>query len=313
VAGIDQVRVRSPITCEARIGVCANCYGRDLARGHRVNMGEAVGSSPPSPSASRAPSSPCAPSTSVVRPPGRRRSTASRSRTAAPCACTTSRRCATLGQPGGGLPLRRAHGGRRARGWRRSATRCPMAPRLRVNDGDRWWGGQMVANWDPHTHPVVTEVAGPCLRGLHRGHHGPGEGGRGDGPDLPGGPGSQAASRHGQGPAAHGQAARRERPGAQHLGTEIPARYFLPVGRHRQRGGRGQVGVGDILARIPRSPPRPATSPAVCPGWRTCSRPASPRSRPCWPRPAAPSASARTPRASSGSSSPRTTARRWRS
>ncbi len=43
VAGIDQVRVRSPITCDARIGVCANCYGRDLARGHRVNMGEAVG------------------------------------------------------------------------------------------------------------------------------------------------------------------------------------------------------------------------------------------------------------------------------
>ena len=42
-AGIDQVRVRSPITCEARTGVCAHCYGRDLARGHLVNTGEAVG------------------------------------------------------------------------------------------------------------------------------------------------------------------------------------------------------------------------------------------------------------------------------
>jgi DNA-directed RNA polymerase subunit beta' len=42
-AGIDQVRVRSPITCAARVGVCANCYGRDLARGHLVNQGEAVG------------------------------------------------------------------------------------------------------------------------------------------------------------------------------------------------------------------------------------------------------------------------------
>ncbi|NCA71486.1 MAG: DNA-directed RNA polymerase subunit beta', partial [Sphingobacteriia bacterium] len=41
--GIDQVRVRSPITCESRLGVCAQCYGRDLARGHRVNIGEAVG------------------------------------------------------------------------------------------------------------------------------------------------------------------------------------------------------------------------------------------------------------------------------
>ena len=40
---VDQVRVRSPITCETRYGVCAQCYGRDLARGHRVNNGEAVG------------------------------------------------------------------------------------------------------------------------------------------------------------------------------------------------------------------------------------------------------------------------------
>src|SRR5690606_1227063 len=41
--GVDQVKVRSPITCETRDGVCAQCYGRDLERGHRVNMGEAVG------------------------------------------------------------------------------------------------------------------------------------------------------------------------------------------------------------------------------------------------------------------------------
>ena len=43
VGGIDQVRVRSPITCETRYGICSQCYGRDLARGHRVNVGEAVG------------------------------------------------------------------------------------------------------------------------------------------------------------------------------------------------------------------------------------------------------------------------------
>ena len=35
--------VRSPITCETRYGVCSQCYGRDLARGHRINIGEAVG------------------------------------------------------------------------------------------------------------------------------------------------------------------------------------------------------------------------------------------------------------------------------
>jgi DNA-directed RNA polymerase subunit beta' len=41
--GIDEVEVRSPITCATRHGICATCYGRDLARGHKVNIGEAIG------------------------------------------------------------------------------------------------------------------------------------------------------------------------------------------------------------------------------------------------------------------------------
>jgi len=42
-ASVDEVLVRSAITCETRQGICAKCYGRDLARGHEVNEGEAVG------------------------------------------------------------------------------------------------------------------------------------------------------------------------------------------------------------------------------------------------------------------------------
>ena len=42
-AGIDEILVRSPIVCETRYGVCSSCYGRDLARGHLVNVGESVG------------------------------------------------------------------------------------------------------------------------------------------------------------------------------------------------------------------------------------------------------------------------------
>ncbi|WP_341760212.1 DNA-directed RNA polymerase subunit beta' [Candidatus Endowatersipora endosymbiont of Watersipora subatra] len=42
-AGIQQVKIRSPLTCETRTGICCTCYGRDLARGMPVNMGEAVG------------------------------------------------------------------------------------------------------------------------------------------------------------------------------------------------------------------------------------------------------------------------------
>src|SRR6185369_566141 len=42
-AGVQSVLVRSPITCQSGFGICAYCYGRDLARGHLVNIGEAVG------------------------------------------------------------------------------------------------------------------------------------------------------------------------------------------------------------------------------------------------------------------------------
>src|SRR3970282_934091 len=42
-AGIQEIRIRSVLTCETKFGVCGTCYGRDLARGTPVNMGEAVG------------------------------------------------------------------------------------------------------------------------------------------------------------------------------------------------------------------------------------------------------------------------------
>ncbi len=42
-AGVDEVKVRTPLTCDTRFGICAKCYGRDLGRGGLVNTGEAVG------------------------------------------------------------------------------------------------------------------------------------------------------------------------------------------------------------------------------------------------------------------------------
>src|SRR5208282_3335086 len=42
-AGVEQAKIRSVLTCEAKVGVCGHCYGRDLARGTPVNVGEAVG------------------------------------------------------------------------------------------------------------------------------------------------------------------------------------------------------------------------------------------------------------------------------
>jgi len=42
-AGLEKVKIRSVLTCRSKRGVCVRCYGRDLARGHMVNIGEAVG------------------------------------------------------------------------------------------------------------------------------------------------------------------------------------------------------------------------------------------------------------------------------
>ena len=42
-AGVDEVKVRTPLTCDTRFGLCAKCYGRDLGRGGLVNVGEAIG------------------------------------------------------------------------------------------------------------------------------------------------------------------------------------------------------------------------------------------------------------------------------
>jgi len=67
-SGVTEVFVRSPLTCELQFGMCANCYGMDLGRGKMVNLGTAVGIVAASRSESRAPSSPCAPSTPVAWP-----------------------------------------------------------------------------------------------------------------------------------------------------------------------------------------------------------------------------------------------------
>ena len=66
-ASVDEVLVRSAITCETRHGICAQCYGRDLARGHLVNMVKRLALLPHSRLVSRVLSLPCVPSTLVVR------------------------------------------------------------------------------------------------------------------------------------------------------------------------------------------------------------------------------------------------------
>ena len=158
--GIDEVRVRSPITCGTRFGVCAACYGRDLARGERVNIGESVGV--------MAAQSIGEPGTQLTMRTFHVGGAASR---AAAIDNVTVK--------GDGLvklhnlkPVQHADGHYVAvtrsgelsiideHRRERERYKIPYGAVLTVADDDAVTGGQMVASWDPHTHPVVSEVAG---------------------------------------------------------------------------------------------------------------------------------------------------------
>ena len=158
--GIDHVTVRSPITCDSRVGVCASCYGRDLARGHRVNMGEAVGVI--------AAQSIGEPGTQLTMRTFHIGGAASRA------AAVNSIEVKTGGVARlHNIKLVEHHSGTLVAvsrsgeltvvdevGRERERYKVPYGANIRVADGDAVAGGQMVANWDPHTHPVITEVAG---------------------------------------------------------------------------------------------------------------------------------------------------------
>lgn len=157
---VDKVFVRSPITCESRYGVCAMCYGRDLARGHLVNSGEAVGVI--------AAQSIGEPGTQLTMRTFHIGGAASRA-TAENCVMVKSKGRVKLHNikvvkndagnyvtvsRSGELSIVDEHGRDRER------YKLPYGAVLTVADDDAVQSGQTVANWDPHTHPIITEVAG---------------------------------------------------------------------------------------------------------------------------------------------------------
>jgi DNA-directed RNA polymerase subunit beta' len=159
--GIDEVKVRTPLTCETRYGLCAKCYGRDLGRGSLVNVGEAVGviaaQSIGEPgtqltmrtfhiggAASRTAvvSQIESKSAGVVRySPGMRYVTNARSELIA-----ISR--------SGEVLIHDEHGRERER------HKVVYGATLLARDGELVKAGQVLANWDPHTRPIITEYAG---------------------------------------------------------------------------------------------------------------------------------------------------------
>jgi DNA-directed RNA polymerase subunit beta' len=159
-AGVDQIEVRSAITCETRYGVCAQCYGRDLGRGHPVNIGEAVGVV--------AAQSIGEPGTQLTMRTFHIGGAASRavavSNIEVKYGGTTKLHNVKLLKQESGSQVVVSRSGEVALqdevGRERERYKVPYGAVLKFSDGDSVDAGSMVASWDPHTHPVITEVAG---------------------------------------------------------------------------------------------------------------------------------------------------------
>ena len=251
--GVDEIVVRSPITCETRYGVCAACYGRDLARGHGVNIGESIGVI--------AAQSIGEPGTQLTMRTFHIGGAASRA--AAANAITVKsggtirlHNIKTVQQQNGNLVAVSRSGelGVLDEQMReKERYKVPYGAVISVADGERVESGQEVASWDPHTHPVITEVAG-YIRfqdfvdgvSIHKQV------------DEVTGLSSNVITD----PKSRGSSGKDLRPMVKLVddegndltlaGTDIPAHYVLPAGAIVSMEDGARVEVGDVIARIPQ-------------------------------------------------------------
>src|SRR5260221_3776167 len=158
-AGIQEVRIRSVLTCEATSGVCAACYGRDLARVTPVNMGEAVGVI-----AAQSIGEPGTQLTMRTFHIGGAAQIADQSFIESNFDGTVRIRNRALARNSEGDLMVMARNVAvvivGSGGTERAVHRVQYGARLKVDEGDKVKRGQRLAEWDPYTRPIMTEVDG---------------------------------------------------------------------------------------------------------------------------------------------------------
>ncbi len=251
--GIDEIEVRSPITCETRHGICATCYGRDLARGHRVNMGEAVGVV--------AAQSIGEPGTQLTMRTFHIGGAASRA-TAKDSIQVMNEGTVRLHnlkfvERKNGTLVAVSRSGELSlldtRGRERERYKLPYGAVIKVADNTKVAAGDIVANWDPHTHPIITEVAGQAkFSGME------------DGitikrqmDELTGLSSISildASERPTAGKDVRPAVALVDEKGEELClaGTNVPAHYFLPANAMVSLEDGANIEAGDVIARIPQ-------------------------------------------------------------
>ena len=252
-ASVDEMLVRSPITCESRYGICRKCYGRDLARGHIVNVGEAVGVI----------------AAQSIGEPGTQLTM--RTFHIGGAASRASAVDSVQVKQAGSVRLQNikvvenaennlvavSRSGELAvadeNGRERERYKIPYGAVISVHDGDTVDGGAIVAKWDPHTHPIVSEVAGKIVfSGMEDGLSI-----RRQTDELTG-----LSSIEVIDPAERPAAGKDLKPAVTLVGEDgqelklansnAPAHYMLPAKAILSINDSDQIGVGDVIARIPQ-------------------------------------------------------------
>jgi DNA-directed RNA polymerase subunit beta' len=252
-AGVQSIKVRSSINCEASFGICAMCYGRDLARGHLVNQGEAVGVI--------AAQSIGEPGTQLTMRTFHIGGAASRAAAVDNITVKTTgsikfTHLKTVAHSAGHLVAVSRSGELSVldpMGRERERHKLPYGATINGKDGDSIKAGQVVATWDPHNHPIVSEVKGfvrfiDFVEGVTAIE-------KTD--DLTGLTAIEITD-----PKRRGQAGKDLRPmvrivdakgkDLQIPGTDLPAQYLLPPRAVVTVQNGAEVGVGDVVAKIPQ-------------------------------------------------------------
>ncbi|MFY0992742.1 DNA-directed RNA polymerase subunit beta' [Halomonas sp. C05BenzN] len=250
--GVDEVVVRSAITCETSHGVCSACYGRDLARGHQVNIGEAVGVI----------------AAQSIGEPGTQLTM--RTFHIGGAASRASAVDSVQVKHGGKVRLHNIKYVERSdgklvvvsrssalavaddHGREREYYKLPYGAELSVRDGDAVEAGEAVAKWDPHTHPIVAEAEGTVQYAdmdegltIHRSVD-----------EMTGLSSIEVIEA-----AARPMAGRDKRPmillsgddgkPVTVTGSDTPVQYLLPGKAIVTADNGARIGVGEIVARIP--------------------------------------------------------------
>ena len=159
--GIDEVKVRTPLTCDTRYGLCAKCYGRDLGRGTMVNAGESVGviaaqsiGEPGTQLTMRTFHVGGAASRAAVADNVEAKSAGNVKFTSNMRFVTSAKNEKVVISRSGEVLITDDHGRERER------HKVPYGAMLTVDEGQQIKAGTKLATWDPHTRPIITEYAG---------------------------------------------------------------------------------------------------------------------------------------------------------